>query len=172
MSPQPSRRVIAIGLGSNMGSRAGMLALARQALEETLGPIERASRIYETEPVGGLPGQGRYLNQVVLLRSAEEPARLLRMLQAIERRLGRVRRQRWGPREIDLDLLLADRLVVHTRVLDLPHPRLSERAFVLVPLFEVLPEWVHPETGESVGDMLQRCGSEGVELWVPGPRNE
>jgi 2-amino-4-hydroxy-6-hydroxymethyldihydropteridine diphosphokinase len=160
-------RTVALALGSNLGSREEFLAEARQRLEARVAPLEAVSRIYETEPVGP-PGQGRYLNQVVLLRTAAHPEALLETILEIEVELGRTRSVRWGPRTIDIDILLCGGEIWETGRVTVPHPEMPARAFVLVPLAELLPGWRDPRTGTTVTGMLALCDSAGVRLWEPG----
>ncbi|HEY7458706.1 MAG TPA: 2-amino-4-hydroxy-6-hydroxymethyldihydropteridine diphosphokinase [Xanthobacteraceae bacterium] len=151
-----------VALGSNLGDRAANLAAARDALARIL--IEPAlSSIYETEPWGP-PNQGRYLNQVMRGTTALAPRDLLENLQDIERSLGRDRRreERYGPRTIDLDILLYDDLVVEEPGLQIPHPRMMERAFVLVPLVEIAPDRV--VHGVRIKDALARLDRAGVAI--------
>ncbi len=154
---QPQGRVF-IGLGSNLGDRAGYLAAARQRLAgyPEVVPL-RASSLYETEPVG-CAAQGWFLNQVVEASTVLDPHSLLQLLQGIEQELGRQRIVHWGPWVIDLDLLLYDGAVVSSPELTLPHPRLYERSFVLVPLNEIAPELVHPD-GRTTREHLQDLGA-------------
>jgi|FaiFalFF_MnMetaG_3_1042247.scaffolds.fasta_scaffold00026_23 2-amino-4-hydroxy-6-hydroxymethyldihydropteridine diphosphokinase len=151
-----SEHIAVIGLGSNLGDRAAHLSRARQELARC-GTVERCSSIYETEPVEGAAGP-RFLNQVVLLRTALDPVELLRACQEIERRIGRQRSVPKGPRTIDLDLLLYEDEVLAIETegvhLILPHPRLHRRRFVLVPLCEILPEGRHPVLGKSFSELL------------------
>ncbi len=128
-----------VALGSNEGDRKAyiMKALERiNALPHTR--VIKRSHLFETSPVGGPARQGDYLNAVAKLRTSLSPSRLLTRLQAIERSLGRRRRMRWGPRTIDLDILLYEQEYRQTRRLRLPHPRMFERDFVLLPLCETL----------------------------------
>ncbi len=151
-----------VALGSNLGDRAAYLARARArlaALPETR--LVAASRIYETEPVGP-PGQGPYLNQVVRLSTGLRPGRLLADLLAIEAENGRVRGERFGPRTLDLDLLDWGGLAVRARGLTLPHPRLHLRAFVLVPLAELDPNWRHPRLLRTAARLLKGLDPRGV----------
>lgn len=144
-----------IGLGSNMGDRLGYLraALHEMALRPEIR-VMRVSSVYESEPVG-YKEQSWFLNQVAEVETSLDPWQLLRALQGIENRLGRKRIFRWGPRVIDLDLLLYGRLVLEDEELTLPHPRMYERNFVLFPLNEIAPGLVHPD-GLTTAEHLKR----------------
>lgn len=134
---------VAIGLGSNLGNSLVTLQTAVQQLAAQSGiKLVGQSHWYQTPPIG--PPQPDYLNGCVLLQTNASPEQILALLLETEQRFGRVRRERWGPRTLDLDLLLYEQVVMQTPTLTLPHPRLHERAFVLVPLAELLPHWVHP----------------------------
>ncbi len=160
-------RTAYVALGSNLGDRAGYLLAALSALGRTENTrLARLSRIYETAPVGP-SGQGPYLNMVAEIETRLEPRPLLEALLAIERSLGRVRRERWGARTIDLDLLLYADVVLNTEALILPHPRLHERAFVLAPLCDLIPDAVHPQLGRPYRALLEAVGRQGVWAWRP-----
>jgi 2-amino-4-hydroxy-6-hydroxymethyldihydropteridine diphosphokinase len=148
-----------IGLGSNLGDRMATLRMAIQRLE-TLGRIAGVSSLYETEPVGYLE-QPSFLNAVIALDTALAPADLLAALLGIERDLGRMRSFPNAPRTLDLDLLLVDNAILDTPELTLPHPRLHERAFVLVPLEEIAPELVHPGSGKTMQELLHTLRDQG-----------
>jgi 2-amino-4-hydroxy-6-hydroxymethyldihydropteridine diphosphokinase len=134
-----------VGFGANLGDR---LETMRAALRELthVARVEKTSHVYSTEPVG--PPQPEYLNAAALVRWEGSAEGLLDALLAIEARLGRVRRERFGPRTVDLDVLWIDGLAVESEKLVAPHPRLRERAFAMVPLLEVVPDARDPRTGE------------------------
>ena len=152
-----------IALGANLGKPVEALRFARRELAK-VGDVQGVSRLYRTAPIGGPPDQPPYVNAALALRTALEPRALLGVLLDIERAAGRVRRERWGPRVLDLDLLAVDDRRIDTPDLVLPHPRLLERAFVLAPLSDVAPDWRHPETGATVLDALTAVSIEGVAI--------
>jgi 2-amino-4-hydroxy-6-hydroxymethyldihydropteridine diphosphokinase len=153
-----------IGLGSNLGDRPAILKGAIAALNATPGVVVRAvSSLQETEPVGGPPGQGRYLNAAVALETTLEPLELLRVLQEIEQQFGRVRTVRFGERTLDLDLLLFGNQVISAPGLNVPHPRFAHRHFVLVPLAEIAPGAVDPRSGRTVAELLANLGQRGTD---------
>lgn len=157
---------IYIGIGGNLGDRAGLLARAVEQLSAAFGPIEMSS-LYETEPVG-YADQPQYLNAVVRAKSSLEPHEILAILQQIELDLGRVRSFPSAPRTVDLDFLFYDGLVLDSDDLTLPHPRLHERFFVLVPLAEIAPNLVHPRLRQTASAMLNELGpARGVQRYDP-----
>jgi 2-amino-4-hydroxy-6-hydroxymethyldihydropteridine diphosphokinase len=139
---------VVVGLGGNLGDRLGTIRAAIAALRK-VARVEGISRVYETEPVG--PPQPIYLNAAVLLTWHGDALGLLDALLAIEQELGRVRRERWGPRVIDLDVLWIEGVTVDDARLVVPHPHLRERAFALIPLLEVMPGATDPTTGAPYG---------------------
>jgi 2-amino-4-hydroxy-6-hydroxymethyldihydropteridine diphosphokinase len=142
-----------VGLGSNLGDRMGSLRAALGRLDREPGFTVRAvSHVWDSVPVG--PPQGRFLNAAVRLSTLLSPRSTLRRLLEIEERLGRVRRERWGPREIDLDLLLYGDRILEEPGLLVPHPRLHERIFALLPLAEIAPSAVHPRLSRSIAELL------------------
>jgi 2-amino-4-hydroxy-6-hydroxymethyldihydropteridine diphosphokinase len=154
-----------VGLGSNLGDRAGYLLLGLSALSRLPKTrLLRLSPVYETEPIG--PPQPRYLNMVAELETGLPPRVLLSEMLRIEKALGRERKERFGPRTLDLDLLLYGDLVLREEGLELPHPRLHERAFVLVPLADLLPEGRHPLLGLTFAELLQGLDPSGVRPFV------
>jgi len=160
-----------VGLGSNLGDRLGNLSTAVGLLSREAGfALRRVSLAYESEPIG--PPQPRYLNAVVQIGTLLSPRATLQLLQAIEEQMGRIRRERWGSREIDLDLLLyGDRLVEETG-LQIPHPLLQGRAFALVPLAEIAPALVLPRTNLTVAQARDRLPADqlaGVQPYRANP---
>ncbi len=151
-----------VGLGSNLGDRAALLGAALERLR-SLGTLAAVSALYETEPWGKVD-QPAFLNAACVLETALEPEALLAELQRIERELGRdrAREERWGPRLIDLDLLLFDERVLREAGLVIPHPGLHERAFALVALAEIAPAARHPVLRRSMAELAERVGGEGV----------
>jgi len=145
-------RVVAVGIGSNLGDRQSHIDYARARLQGLLTNL-RFSSIHETDPVGVPDSQPRYLNAVAVGASDGSPRELLEQLLTIERERGRQRPYLNAPRTLDLDLLLVGDTVAAESDLVLPHPRLTERAFVLEPLAEVVPQWRHPATGRTVEEM-------------------
>ena len=153
-----------IGLGSNLGDRAGKLERAWTELAR-LGTLVRCSSIYETAPwkVGTQP---LYLNQVCQLETELAPLDLMKRLLQAERKLGRKRLYRGEPRLIDIDMLLYGDQAIETPKLTVPHPRMTDRAFVLMPLAEIAPGLRHPVLGETVERLLHKADVSGVERLV------
>lgn len=154
-----------VGLGSNLGDRAAHLLLGLSALSRLPKThLLRLSPVYETDPVG--PPQPPYLNMVAELETELSPKGLLAEMLRVEKALGRERRERWGPRTLDLDLLLYGDLVLEEAGLSVPHPRLHERAFVLVPLLDLLPEGRHPLLAQSFAELLASLDASSVRPLV------
>ena len=156
-------KTVFLGLGSNLGDRAKNLSEARQRLQ----PV-RASSIYETEP-RDVPNQPWFLNQVIEIETDLLPRRLLSRIQKIEREMGRKRIVAKGPRLIDIDILFFAEAAVHTPDLEIPHPRIAERRFVLEPLAELAPDFRHPATRETIREMLTRVANQSVRTFEPRP---
>jgi 2-amino-4-hydroxy-6-hydroxymethyldihydropteridine diphosphokinase len=156
-------RSSAIALGSNLGDSRSILVSAINRLQ--MHPqieILAVSNWYLTKPIG--PPQPDYVNGCVTIRTSLTPLELLRVLQAIEAEFGRVRQERWGARTLDLDLLLYETQIIDAPTLQLPHPRMVERAFVLVPLAEIAPDWIEPRSGQSIAVLANKLECSGVKL--------
>ena len=150
----PIDAVVYLGLGSNLGDRGDNLRRALNAIG-TFAVIEAVSRVYESEPVDYLD-QPDFWNLVARVRTSLEPAALFARLKQIETDIGRTPSFRNAPRLIDVDILTYDQLVLDTLALEIPHPRMRERAFVLYPLAELEPGFKHPATGELLSTLLEQ----------------
>ena len=148
-----------IGLGSNLDDPRVNLQLALDAIGRECR-IVRVSSLYSAEPVG-YADQGWFLNAVAAIRTTKPPGGLLTFLQGVEKALGRTREIRFGPRTIDLDVLLWDDAAVNEEDLVIPHPRMHERLFVLEPLSELAPEIRHPRLGKTIAELRAACQDRG-----------
>lgn len=142
-----------IALGSNIEPRGQYLKEAVRQLTDGKAQLIRESSIYETEPVG-YTNQSKFFNKVVEIRTELNPFELLEACQNVESHLGREREIRWGPRTVDLDILLYNEQIIDTDKLTVPHPRMHERGFVLIPLAEIAESMVHPVTNKTIGELL------------------
>lgn len=142
---------VTLALGSNLGDRLGALRAATSALSERGLRFLASSRVWETEAVGGPADQPAYLNAVIRMSTERSPEEILEVAHEVEDSLGRTREVRWGPRTIDVDIVLIDDLVIDDPALTVPHPRAAERAFVVLPLLDIDPDPVLP-TGERLLD--------------------
>ena len=164
--------IVYLGLGSNMGDRQAAIDAALDHLKAL--PHTRllaVSSVIETDPVG-FTDQPRFLNAVASLETDLSPFDLLNELQEVESRLGRVRAQPWGPRTIDLDILLYDDQVIQTERLTIPHPRMADRRFVLGPLVEVAANVRHPVLGRSAAQLLADLEDRSSSGGPPGAAGE
>jgi 2-amino-4-hydroxy-6-hydroxymethyldihydropteridine diphosphokinase len=155
-----------LGLGANLGDRAASLATALALLVPDCGPF-RCSPVYETPPWGDLD-QPPFLNQVVRGQTRLDRHALLRLVKRVEREVGRVPTRRWGPRVVDVDVLAYGDLVAADAEIEVPHPRLHERAFVLVPLAALDPQWRHPRLGATASELLAAlpaAETDPIRLW-------
>lgn len=159
-------REAALGLGSNLGTRRDNLATALDLLDrEPDITITAASALYETEP-WGIAEQPVFLNAAARIGTVLPPAQLLDRILAIEETIGRVREEKWGPRLIDIDILVFGNLVVDQPGLRIPHPRLAERVFALAPLADIWPAPV--SAGHTAAEMLEEIGRSGIRQ-IAGP---
>ncbi len=154
-----------LSLGSNMGNRVQYLQKAIEGLCATNQVhLLNFSSLYETDPVGFID-QANFLNMVIEVVTDLSPIELLELCLSVEKELGRERIVRWGPRTIDLDILLYNQENIKTEKLTVPHPRMKERAFVLIPLAEIQPDLKIPGQEASVSELANRLRDEGVRLW-------
>ena len=143
-------------LGSNLGDRLQVMQTARELIQKEIGEIHAVSSVYETAPWGVLD-QPAFLNQVVKIQTELKAEEVLRIILEIEHELGRVRYERWGARVIDIDILYFRNLILESARLTIPHPRLHERRFTLIPLAEIAPDYVHPILNRSSLQLLASC---------------
>jgi 2-amino-4-hydroxy-6-hydroxymethyldihydropteridine diphosphokinase len=155
-----------LALGSNLGDRLKNLRAAIALLSPVVQPVA-CSPVYETPP-WGFEDQPKFLNQVLQAHTQFLPEELLDHLKGIEKTLGRQETFRYGPRTVDLDIIFYDDLVFVSERLQIPHPRLANRAFVLLPLAQLAPEIIHPIEGLTVREMLASTITEGITLFSPG----
>ena len=156
-----------LGLGSNLGDRLDFLRKGLKALQDSGIRILKVSSVYETDPVGFLE-QGSFLNAAVGALWSGEPRDLLERCLAVEEKMGRERRVRNGPRTLDIDILLCGSRIQREPGLEIPHPRLHERRFVLVPLEEIAPGLVHPVLNRTIRDLLASCADPSGVRRLPG----
>jgi len=154
---------IFLSLGSNLGDRLNNLQDAIRSLPPNVQPLSQ-SRIYETDPWGYVD-QPAFLNLVIKASTELSPKKLLAFIKKMEVVLGREKAFRYGPRLIDLDILFYDDLVLDSPDLTIPHPRLSERAFVLIPLAEVAPDLIHPVTKKTIRQLKTSIGTTGIKIF-------
>ncbi len=154
-----------LALGSNLGDRAANLRAAIEAVKPEV-QIINCSAVYETPP-WGYTDQPKFLNQVVEGETSLSPEELLEHIKEIEVRLGRQETFQFGPRIIDLDIIFFDDQVIDSPPLIIPHPRMAERGFVLIPLADLAPQFQHPILGDSVSDLLSKVDQAGVVMFSP-----
>ena len=146
--------LVHLGLGSNLEDRKDFLNMACNQLRSEAISEFRASSIFESEPLLKMP-QPKYFNMVVCGLTVLSPPELIKKCQQIEIRLGRIRRERWGSREIDIDVISYGSRIIDKDDLVIPHPEIENRSFVLMPMLELSPEWLHPETGITIRELWE-----------------
>jgi 2-amino-4-hydroxy-6-hydroxymethyldihydropteridine diphosphokinase len=147
--------IVYIGIGSNLGDREKNCARAIELLRGKGITITKKSSLYETEP-WGIKDQPEFMNMAIAIETDLNPHELLALLQKVEVQIGRKKSYQWGPRLIDLDILLYDNIVIDEESLKIPHPLMHERDFVLRPLREIAPGMIHPVLKMNMGELLQR----------------
>lgn len=152
--------LLALSLGSNLEDSAALLQFANNEISLQVGEIVASSSIYQTEPISDV-AQEDYLNAVVLVESDLEPMEILDRIHSIEAQAGRTRDVRWGPRTLDIDIIDADGFSCENAELTIPHPRARERAFVLVPLMEVAPDWMLGGVA-SISELIADLGGQRI----------
>jgi 2-amino-4-hydroxy-6-hydroxymethyldihydropteridine diphosphokinase len=162
------KHTVYIALGTNLGDRLANLRAAIESMPPEIHVLAE-SHVYETPP-WGYEDQPAFLNMVLKSETDLEPELLLNHLKLLEAELGREQSFHWGPRLIDLDILFYDDLVLDSPPLVIPHPRLHERAFVLVPLADVAPDHIHPVFNRSICELLARVNIEGIERFRQFPQ--
>ena len=163
--------IVFLSLGSNEGNRPGALEAARKAIKEVAGEIIAASSVYESEP-WGFDSRTNFLNQVLKVETLLEPDKLIAVIMETEASHGRKRLPgSYSSRNIDIDILFYDNRIIHTGDLQIPHPRLHLRRFVMEPLAELDPEWIHPQLGLSVRQIFEQCEDTGLVVPYTGRDN-
>ncbi len=148
-------------LGSNQGNAMEFLFEAARRIGQSIGNITAESATYQTAP-WGKTDQPDFLNRLVVVETDKKPTEIMQSILQIEADMGRTRAERWGPRIIDIDLLYAGSQVIDNPGLRVPHPEISKRRFALVPLSELIPDFIHPELGLSQRELLDRCNDSGL----------
>jgi len=158
MQPAAQRRYINVflSLGSNMGNRAANLAAAFELIQKEIGKVAKKSHLYETEPWGN-KDQDTFYNQVLMVNTTLDPRDLLVAITKVERAMGRERREKWGPRVIDIDILFYGKRVIRDKGLEIPHPELHKRGFILAPLLEIAADYVHPIFDKQIDELYMEC---------------
>ena len=148
----------ALAFGANVGNRLGNIKKALRILQSNGINIIKKSDVFETQPFG-IENQPRFLNACAIIETSLEPLELLELVKKIEMEIGRITRERWGPREIDIDILFMGNIHIQSDKLTIPHKGIQERSFVLEPLCQISPEWIHPVLDQSAESLMQKLDS-------------
>ena len=154
-------------IGGNLGDRVKQLSLAKHLIASEVGVIQKESSIYETQP-WGYDDQPWFLNQVLEISTLKTPGEVLMLIKTIEVKVGRTPSEKWHARHIDIDILLRGDLVLKESTIEIPHPLLQTRNFVLVPLLELIPEQIHPELCKTIEELYLDCRDTG-EVYIFNP---
>jgi 2-amino-4-hydroxy-6-hydroxymethyldihydropteridine diphosphokinase len=145
-----------LSLGSNMGNRLKYLTDATDIIEKRIGLVTKKSSVYESEPWGN-KNQNAFYNQIISIHTSLDAKILLKTILNIEVELGRKRTEHWGPREIDVDILFYNSQIINDKDLVVPHPEIANRMFVLMPMTELAPDFIHPIIKKSIRDLMRTC---------------
>ncbi len=143
-------------LGSNIGKRRENLKMAVDFIHSKIGKIARTSHVYETAP-WGKTDQDKFLNMVVMANTIYQPRDILEKITEFDREMGRTRTEKWGPRVVDIDIIFYGKRVIRDKGLEIPHPEVENRAFVLVPMMEIAPDLMHPVLGKQIDELYMEC---------------
>lgn len=157
-----------LGLGSNMGPRAANLRTAAALISKNIGKIAKQSHMYETDPWGNTD-QDSFYNQVLMINTTLDPREILSEISKIEREMGREKKEKWGPRLIDIDVLFYGKRIIRDKGLEIPHPELHKRNFVLVPLMEIAPDLEHPVLHEQIDELYIKSLDPGEVVQLENP---
>lgn len=156
IKPNKDKNYCAIALGSNLGDSLSILNESMHRLANSAGiEVILRSTWHKTKPIG--PVQPDYLNGCIIIKTSYSPQELLMYLSSIEQEFGRERKERWGARTLDLDIIFYNDLIIQTNDLEIPHARMRERLFVLMPLTEIVPQWIDPITKLTTSQLLDLC---------------
>jgi 2-amino-4-hydroxy-6-hydroxymethyldihydropteridine diphosphokinase len=155
---------LVLHLGSNLGSRIKNISLAKLFIEQKIGKILKCSSLYETE-AWGVTDQAKFINLALQLETDLDPLAVLEEIHWIEDKLGRERNQHWGERTIDIDILFFGDQIIKKANLKIPHPEITNRNFVLVPLEEIIPDHIHPEIKKTIRELKEEC-QDTSKVWL------